>query len=97
MEALAGLTVEQLSTDIENPYAGKRDSLVNITACGLSLGVTAWFNVFKRQTFGVQVFYTYATYNQSMFLKTPIGGNSTSVSLVWRFPGRGEKVKKQKK
>ncbi len=86
---LSKCTLEAIDTNIPNAHPKKsNDSLITVSGLGLSGGILIWTNIFKKSSIGLKVLYTYSTYNRSKHLTHPIGGNSTAVSLVFRFPRR---------
>ncbi len=90
-EILTGITWEAIPTDIIK--ANKKDSL-SISGLGLSIGINSWINTCRRLNFGIRVIYTYAAYNRSKSLASPIGRHSFTFSLVYRFPRRSQEYKK---
>lgn len=90
-EILTGITWEDIPSDIKN--SNKNNSL-SISGLGLSIGINSWINTFQRLNFGLRTIYTYSTYDKSKYLVSPIGGNSFTFSLVYRFPRRSQEFRK---
>ena len=95
LELFSGLAWEPIDTEIIDPNPkNDKDSLLDISTMGFSIGINTWINTFRNHNFGVKTVYNYAGYNRDKILKSNIGGHSFSVSLVYKFPKRDEAYRK---
>jgi hypothetical protein len=92
-ELVTGFHYEPLNIDNPKPTSSK-DSVLNISTWGITLGMNTWLNISRKQNFGLRVMYNYAPYNKDKMLVSNIGGHLTSVSLCYKFPKRDASYKR---
>jgi hypothetical protein len=89
MDIIGGIGLGRIDTDLKRPeqYSDDVDKYYGVSTYDASVGINLRKRIFEKSSIGLNLSYHYAPYNNDNLLKTQLGNQFLTMSIIFRISG----------